>query len=53
MAQRSDHLMLMDMNRKFNWLTDNINDLHRELKQTENDLEHYIQVIGRIFIMIQ
>lgn len=26
------------------WLVDNINDLHRELKQTESDFEHYVQV---------
>lgn len=26
------------------WLIDNINDLHRELKQTEGDFEHYFQV---------
>lgn len=26
------------------WLTDNVNDLHRELKQTESEFEHYFQV---------
>lgn len=30
------------------WLVDNINDLHRELKQTETDLEHYVQVTKNI-----
>lgn len=30
------------------WLVDNINDLHRELKQTEVDFEHYVQVTKNI-----
>lgn len=30
------------------WLVDNINDLHRELKQTESDFEHYVQVTKNI-----
>lgn len=33
-----DHLLMQK------WLVDNINDLHRELKQTESDFEHYVQV---------
>lgn len=30
------------------WLVDNINDLHRELKQTESDFEHYTKVTKEI-----
>lgn len=37
-----DHLMMEK------WLVDNINDLHRELKQTESDFEHYVQVTKEI-----
>lgn len=37
-ALESDHEM------RAKWLIDNINDLHRELKQTEHDFEHYFQV---------
>lgn len=37
-----DHLMTQK------WLVDNINDLHRELKQTEMDFEHYVQVTKSI-----
>ena len=37
-----DHLLMEK------WLVDNINDLHRELKQTELDFEHYIQVTKNI-----
>lgn len=33
-----------DHRRMEKWLVDNINDLHRELKQTELDFEHYAQV---------
>lgn len=33
-----------DHRRMEQWLVDNINDLHRELKQTELDFEHYAQV---------
>lgn len=32
------------------WLVDNINDLHRELKQTELDFEHYVQVTKRMLV---
>lgn len=39
-----DHLLMEK------WLVDNINDLHRELKQTEMDFEHYVQVTKRIFL---
>lgn len=39
-----DHLIMEK------WLVDNINDLHRELKQTENDFEHYVQVTKNIFL---
>lgn len=37
-----DHLIMEK------WLVDNINDLHRELKQTETDFEHYFQVTKNI-----
>ena len=37
-----DHLMMEK------WLVDNINDLHRELKQTEMDFEHYVRVTKNI-----
>lgn len=37
-----DHLLMEK------WLVDNINDLHRELKQTEMDFEHYVQVTKNI-----
>lgn len=37
-----DHLIME------RWLVDNIKDLHRELKQTETDLEHYVQVTKSI-----
>lgn len=37
-----DHLLMEK------WLVDNINDLHRELKQTELDFEHYVQVTKNI-----
>lgn len=37
-----DHLMMEK------WLVDNINDLHRELKQTEMDFEHYVEVTKNI-----
>lgn len=43
MAEK-DHLMMEK------WLVDNINDLHRELKQTENDFEHYVQVTKRVLL---
>lgn len=33
------------------WLIDNVNDLHRELKQTENDFEHYFQVTKRMIAL--
>lgn len=33
-----------DHRRMEQWLVDNINDIHRELKQTELDFEHYAQV---------
>lgn len=39
-----DHLMMQK------WLVDNINDLHRELKQTESDFEHYVQVTKRLLL---
>ena len=32
------------------WLVDNVNDLHRELKQTEGDFEHYMRVTKNIFL---
>lgn len=31
------------------WLVDNIKDLHRELKQTESDFEHYLKVTKSLF----
>lgn len=37
-----DHLIMQK------WLVDNINDLHRELKQTETDFEHYVQVTKKM-----
>lgn len=37
-----DHLLMEK------WLADNVNDLHRELKQTEMDFEHYVQVTKKI-----
>lgn len=37
-----DHFMMQK------WLVDNINDLHRELKQTETDFDHYTQVTKSI-----
>lgn len=37
-----DHLLMEK------WLVDNVNDLHRELKQTEMDFEHYVQVTKNI-----
>lgn len=39
-----DHLMMQK------WLVDNINDLHRELKQTESDFEHYVQVTKSLLL---
>lgn len=39
-----DHLMME------RWLVDNINALHSELKQTETDLEHYVQVTKNILV---
>jgi hypothetical protein len=41
-AVDKDHLLMEK------WLVDNINDLHRELKQTEMDFEHYVQVTKNI-----
>lgn len=41
-AAEMDHLMMQK------WLVDNISDLHRELKQTEVDFEHYVQVTKTI-----
>lgn len=41
MAEK-DHLMMEK------WLVDNIKDLHRELKQTELDFEHYVEVTKNI-----
>lgn len=38
-----DH-MLMER-----WLVENVKDLHRELKQTEMDFEHYVQVTKKMF----
>lgn len=46
-AEKSaDHLIIE------NWLIDNINDLHRELKQTENDFEHYVQITRNMLATI-
>ena len=39
-----DHLLME------RWLVDNVNDLHRELKQTEGDFEHYMRVTKNIFL---
>lgn len=44
--REDDHLMLE------NWLIDNINDLHRELKQTENDFEHYLHITKNMLATI-
>mgnify|MGYP006965680584 CR=1 FL=1 len=41
-VSEKDHLLMEK------WLVDNINDLHRELKQTESEFEHYIQVTKNI-----
>lgn len=41
-----DHLLMEK------WLVDNIKDLHRELKQTESDVEHYVQVTKSIMSKI-
>lgn len=41
-ASEEDHSIMQK------WLVDNINDLHRELKQTEMDFEHYVQVTKNI-----
>lgn len=38
----SDHVMMEK------WLIDNINDLHRELKQTETEFEHFSDVTQHI-----
>lgn len=38
----ADHLLMEK------WLVDNVNDLHRELKQTEMDFEHYVQVTKKM-----
>lgn len=37
-----DHLIMEK------WLVDNVNDLHRELKQTEMEFEHFVQVTKNI-----
>lgn len=39
-----DHLLMEK------WLVDNISDLHRELKQTEMDFEHYVRVTKNILL---
>jgi len=43
-VSEKDHLLMES------WLVDNIKDLHRELKQTETDFEHYVQVTKNILL---
>lgn len=42
-ASDKDHILMQQ------WLIDNINDLHRELKQTEVDVENYARVTKNLF----